>query len=143
MKGYQEKFAECETIKSVNELSKHMQQERSDAAKQRRHEINAVLQAPYHDEAKRWNQGDKVYFGKGDNLSGISFHDRIRMHKYYDIKAGGWCRVWEYQSRKKIAWLCQPGKHCNWENIINHGFTLRDLCDAEVSRTEISLRQSS
>lgn len=143
MKDYKEQFAGCVTIEAVNTLSKEMQSQRSDAAKKRRREIHAVIEAPYHDEAKRWNQGDKVYFGKSDNLSNMSFHDRIAMHKVYDIQAGQWCRVWEYQSRKKITWLCQPGKPCKWENIIDHGFTIRDLRTAEISRTEISLRQVS
>jgi hypothetical protein len=143
MRDYAEQFAECSTIEAVNKLSKEMQRERSDAAKQRRKEINAELQAPYHDEAKRWKHGDKVYFGKSDNRSGMSFNDRIQMHRYYDIKAGQWCRVWEYQSRKKIAWLCQPGKPLKYENIIDHGFTLRDLQDADVSRVEPEIRKKA
>ncbi len=140
MRNYAEQFAECATIDAVNTLSKEMQGERSDAAKQRRKEIGAVLDAPYHDEAKRWKHGDKVYFGKSDNRSYMSFGDRILVTKDYDIKAGQWCRVWEYQARKKVAWLCQPGKALKYDNIINHGFSVRDLRKAEVSRVEIDLR---
>jgi len=101
VRDYAEQFAECVTIEAVNTLSKEMQRERSDAAKQRRHEINAELQAPYHDEAKRWMQGDKVFFGKADNLSYMTFEGRIGMNTVYNITEGQWCRVWEYQSRKK------------------------------------------
>ena len=143
MRDYKEQFAECVTIDSVNILSKAMQLDRSDAAKQRRKEINAVLDAPYHAEAKRWKHGDKVYFGKADNLSHINFAGRIGVKTAYDIKAGQWCRVWEYQSRKKIAWLCQPGKKLEWDNIIDHGFTLRDLRKAEISRVEIDIRKKA
>lgn len=140
MRDYKEQFAECATIEAVNTLSKEMQRERSDAAKTRRHELNAELQAPYHDEAKRWRHGDKVYFGKADNLSQMFFEGGFRMDTTYNIKAEQWCRVWEYQSRKKIAWLCQPGKALKFENVIDHGFTLRDLQKADVSRVEPDIR---
>ena len=143
MRDYKEQFAECVTIDSVNILSKAMQLDRSDAAKARRKEISDVLDAPYHDEAKRWKHGDKVYFGKSDNRSYMSFEPRILISKDYDIKAGQWCRVWEYKSRKKIAWLCHPGKALKWDNIIEHGFTLRDLRKAEVSRVELDIRKKA
>lgn len=108
--------------------------------KRRERELWKELFAPYHDEAKRWKQGQKVYFGKGDNRSGMTF-DTFQIIKYYDIKAGEWCRVWEYQPRNKIAWLCQPGKPCKFENVIDHAFTLRDLYHAKVSRVEPKLRR--
>lgn len=141
MMTYPEQFAKCRTIEDVNDLSKKMQRDRSVAAKERRKRIYAIMHAPFHDEAKRWHRGQKVYFGKSDNLSRISFFTEIRRQKTYDIKAGQWCRVWQYHSRKKIAWLCQPGKPCEYDNIINHGFTLADLYNGEVSRTEIDLRK--
>ena len=140
MMTYEKQFAKCVTIEAVNDLSKEMQRDRSDAAKQRRKEIHEIMYAPFHDEAKRWRQGDKVYFGKPDIASNMSFENQIRIWNIYDIKAGQWCRVWKYQSRKKMAWLCQPGKPCKWENLIRQAFRLRTLHDADVSRTEILLR---
>lgn len=143
MMSYPEQFAKCRTIEDVNDLSKKMQRDRSVAAEERRKRIYTIMHAPFHDEANRWRKGDKVYFGKSDSLSRMSFADLIGMHKVYNIKAGQWCRVWHYQPRKRIAWLCQPGKPCEYDNIINHGFTLADLYNGEVSRTEIDLRNRS
>lgn len=140
MEDHERQFAKCETAKEVTNLSFKLKTKIAGLAKVRRIELRKVIEAPYHDEARRWKHGDKVFFGKSDNCSFMSFGDRISMTQTYDIKEGQWCRVWEYQSRKKIAWLCHPGKPCEWDNIIDHGFTLRDLTDAKVSRTEIKSR---
>ena len=144
----EENFTKCESRQECLDLLKEFNaplleivSTNKRACKKRSGEIHQASLLPYHDEAKRWKHGDKVYFGKSDNRSGVSFNDRIRMHKYYDIKAGQWCRVWEYQSRKKIAWLCQPGKPLKFENVIDHGFTLTDLKHAEISRVEMDIRK--
>jgi len=139
--NYEKQFAACTTLAEVKDLQWKIKSEIALASAGRQAEINAVLDAPYHDEAKRWKHGDKVFFGKSDNRSYMSFEDRISITKDYDIKAGQWCRVWEYQSRKKVAWLCHPGKKLEWDNIIEHGFTLRDLRNAEISRVEIDIRK--
>ena len=103
-------------------------------------EIRAVELEPTHDECKRWKHGQKVYFGKGDNLTRMYFEPRAEFVKEYDIKPGDWCYVWQYQKRKKYAWLCQPGKACEWDNIINHSFSLDELERKQVSRTEPAIR---
>ncbi len=143
MTNFESQFADCNTIVEVKNLQWQFKSDIALAASGRRKELNAVLDAPYHDEAKRWKHGDKVFFGKADNLSYMSFGDRIGMDTSYDIKAGQWCRVWEYQSRKKVAWLCHPGKAFKFENVIDHAFSLRNLRNAEVSRVEIDLRKTT
>ena len=145
----EENFTKCESrqecldlLKEFNASLLEVVSTNKKACKKRSGEIHQASLLPYHDEAKRWQHGDKVYFGKSDNRSGMTFDDLI-IHTYYNVKAGQWCKVWKYQSRKKIAWLCQPGKPCKFENVIDVAFTLTNLKDAEVSRTEIELRNES
>jgi len=102
-------------------------------------EIRKVELAPYHDEAKRWRKSQKVYFSTGDNLAYMSF-ETMQMTKTYDIKPGQWCYVWQYQPRAKVLWLCHPGKKCEWNNIIDHAFTLSSIERCKISRTEPELR---
>lgn len=145
-------FAECSTFGELERLRKELKSEddvlqRAIARRkvfnelQRKHErrISAELNAPYKDEMKRWRKGDKVYFGKSDNRSGL-FDDRIR--KLYNIEAGKWCRVYSVHPRKGYVWLCRPGAVANRKNIIDHAFTVTDLRHADVSRTEPELRSS-
>ena len=102
-------------------------------------EIRRVELIPYHEEAKRWKQGQKVYFGTGDNMSFMSF-ETMRITKDYDIKRGDWCFVWHYMPRAKILWLCYPGKKCEFKNVIRSSFSLGAIERCKISRTEIALR---
>ena len=109
------------------------------AFKDRCAEIRKAELVPFHADCVSWRQGQKVFFGKSDNLSYMSF-DTFKMDTLYNIKAGQWCRVWEYQPRAKRLWLCYPGKKCEWNNIIDHGFSLSEIQRCEISRTEIAIR---
>jgi len=136
----------CDTKEQASELLKDLNAEprRIITANKKAHrarcgEIRKAELVPFHEDARSWRQGQKVFFGKSDNRSYMSF-STMRMSMVYNIKAGQWCRVWEYQPRNKLLWLCYPGKKCEWKNVIDHGFTLGDIQAAEISRTEIAIR---
>jgi hypothetical protein len=105
----------------------------------REHErrITSERNAPHWEEIKRWNHDDKIYFGRTVGRS-VLFRDSIR--QVYDINAGDWCRVWLVQPRKKIVWLCQPGKPAKRNNVIEYPFSITTLRRCEASRTELELR---
>ena len=139
-------FAHCATKDEALALRKELNVEprriisdNAKAYKVRCAEIRKVELAPYHDKAKRWKHGQKVYLGIGDNLSYMSF-ETMRITKSYLIKTSEWCYVWQYQSRKKILWLCQPGKKCEYKNLIDRPFTLDSIERHKTSRTEPSIR---
>ena len=139
-------FATCTTkdeakhlLKELNDNPYRIIAENKKAFKERCSEIRVVELAPYHEDAKRWKQGQKVYFGTGDNRSWMSF-ETMRITKDYDIKPGDWCFVWHYKPRKKILWLCHPGKKCEFKNVIRSCFSLDSIERCKISRTEIALR---
>lgn len=96
--------------------------------------------APYEDEAKRWKHGDTVYFGRAANRSVMSM-STLKARRLYDLPKGAACTVYQYQPRKKIAWLCPPGVPCAHHNVIDCAFTLDDLQRGDVSRVELALRK--
>jgi len=139
-------FETCDTKEQAQTLLKDLNAEPREiigqnkkAYSERCREIRKAELVPFHEDARSWRQGQKVFFGKPDNRLYMSF-DTMKTHTIYNIKAGQWCRVWEYQPRNKLLWLCRPGKKCEWKNVIDHGFTLGDIQAAEISRTEIAIR---
>jgi len=140
-------FDECTTYDQVMALKKKLQAphrrqitEIADVAKCRREVLREEELRPFHEEARRWRQGQKVYFGKPTNRSWLSF-ETMRMSKLYDITAGQWCKVWQYQPRKKLLWLCAPGKPCEYWNVIDAPFSLGDVQRDQISRVEPSIRK--
>lgn len=101
--------------------------------------IRDELCRPFHEEAKRWQHGDKVFFGARFQSSWFSL-DTLRISDRCKIERGEWCRVYVYQPRKKLAWLCWPGDSCCRANVIEQPFTLSDLQRYGISRTELDLR---
>lgn len=139
-------FDACTTKAEVKDLLKELNAEpyriirdNKKACTERCKIIRKAELAPYHDVAKRWKQGQKVYFGTGDNLSYLSF-ETMRMTKEYDIKPGQWCYVWHYQPKVKLLWLCHPGKKCEFKNVINRAFSLDRIERCKISRTEPAIR---
>lgn len=106
---------------------------------ERQREIEAAELAPFEDEAKRLQHGQKVYFERRCEIDHFGFDFKFR--KGARVNAGQWCRVWKYQPKAKRLWLCEPGKPAKYENVINHNFSLRDMREYGISRTEIALRK--
>lgn len=104
-------------------------------------EIRAAELAPWEDQAKRLKHGDKVFFGVRFSSEALDTNFRFVPEWSRKIEAGEWCYVWHYQPRAKRLWLCRPGKKCEEANVFPQHFTVSDMMNFEISRTEIALRK--
>lgn len=148
------RFESCQTQEERRALSKEVMDadELLAAARDRRKFYNrlnreterAIINAINdltHDEVKRWKHGQKVYFGT--SLDSISMGWDLKFIKATEkkIAKGDWCYIWEYQPKARRLWLCKPGKPCKYENVFPESFSLRDVRDHQISRTELAIRQ--
>ena len=111
----------------------------SEAYRERCKKIRKDELAPFHEIAKQFQYGDKVYFGKADERMWFDL-ENCRISKDYRIDKGQWCYVWGYQPKAKRLWLCHPGKKCERKNIISTSFGLGDIQKLEILRTELEIR---
>jgi len=99
----------------------------------RSEEIRQAMLAPFEDEAKRMQRGQKVYFGK--------CWIWITSGPLKKIEVGEGCYVWQYQPKSKCLWLCRPGTKCERRNMITQSFTLDNMKYYEISRAELKFRK--
>ena len=95
----------------------------------------------FHQIARRWKQGQKVYFGVDLQSIALDWNFRSVKGSEKNIKKGEWCRVWQYQSKAKQLWLCRPGTKCEYKNVIRDSFSLADIQHHRISRTELAIRK--
>lgn len=141
------RFEQCQTIKECNavlkelcqpfyEVTTRLKKERSARAKA----IRTAELEPFHELASRFRRGQKVFFATALNSVALGWDLRSIKGSEKKIEAGQWCRVWEYQPRAKRLWLCRPGKAATYANVITDPFSLRDMKDHGISRTELAVR---
>lgn len=147
-------MAACETEKELRDCKANMME--NDAAvteyyyrrkvyarlkNARSKEIRDAMLAPFDDEAKRMQRGQKVYFGKRCNSVALDWNLRSVKGSEKKIEAGKWCYVWHYQPKAQRLWLCRPGTKCEYKNVIRDHFSLNDMLMYQISRTETKLRK--
>ena len=148
-------FAACENEKDLRECVTRLCEEDPVVAESsrrtdyfsktrtaRRKQLWEAELAPFHSEAKRMRHGQKVYFGKRCNTMAISLHSlKSVKSREKDFEAGDWAYVWQYQPRKKLLWLCRAKEKCVYGAVVRSPFSLRDLKDYKISRTELKCRK--
>jgi hypothetical protein len=101
-------------------------------------EIRVAELEPFHQDAKRWKHGDKVFFGKSLKRDFMDWN--FNFQRGERIEKGQWCKVYCYQPRKKLAWIGKP-----MSKTVKRGelicLSLRDIIDYQVSRTELEIRK--
>ena len=107
----------------------------------RSQEIRQAMLAPFEDEAKRMESGQKVYFGKRCESVALDWDFKAIKGSTKKIDAGNWCYVWKYQPKSKCLWLCRPGAKHERKNVINDSFSISDLKAYEISRAELKFRK--
>lgn len=103
-------------------------------------ELRIAELQPFHEMACRWKPGQKVYFAHGLDSCSLNWSFRPIKGSERKIKAGDWCRVYQYQTRAKRLWLCKPGKPYNQANLMNACFSVREIMELGISRTELAIR---
>lgn len=129
-------FADDPVIADANQRRKALNQIKRDAERQ----LTNLRNEPWHDEAKRWKRGDKVYFARGIDSFMFGWDFKPVRGSEKKIKSGDWCYVWSYHPRSKYAWLCKPKSKCTYANIINSTFGIREIRELGISRVEPKMR---
>lgn len=89
---------------------------------------------------KGWKPGTVVYFGKPWNRGHMWMNPMKIIHVYVD--AGFKATVHSVQPRARRVWLKLPGKKTAYRDNLMP-FDASDIRQAEISRTEIAIRQSA
>lgn len=89
---------------------------------------------------KGWKPGTVVYFGKDWNRGQMWMEPMKIIHVY--INAGFKATVHAVQPRAGRVWLKLPGKKTPYRDSLMP-FDASDIRQAEISRTEIAIRQSA
>ncbi|MCK5600731.1 hypothetical protein KAR91_02610 [Candidatus Pacearchaeota archaeon] len=141
-------FAECTTkeealalVKTLNTEANATIRRNNKAKNDRLKELRREELAPFEDEAKRWQPGQKVYFATGIESFAMDWNFNTVKGSEKKIQAGQWCRVWQYQPKSKRLWLCRPGTKCERKNVIRDSFSLTSIKELGISRTELELRK--
>lgn len=142
------RFANCQSRAETDDLSKELSKEFNEtlrvirkARNERQKELRRQELNVFHQEARRWKSGQKVYFGTALSSFSLDWNFVTIKGSEKNIKKGDWCRVWEYQPKAKRLWLCKPGTKCEYKNIINSSFSLADIQHHKISRTELAIRK--
>ena len=141
------RFANCQTKEEAETLLKELCQpfnavtsQFKKARTRRVVELRKAELAPFHELASRFRPGQKVYFATGIKSCALDWSFNHIPGSDKDIKAGDWCRVYQYQPKVRRLWLCRPGLPCTRANVIRDSFSLRAMMDLGISRTELSVR---
>lgn len=130
-------FADDDLLRQARERRTAYQKLKNERCKAiRRDEL-----APFEDQAKRFRKGQKVFFAKSLKSCALDWNFNFIKGADKEIEAGDWCRVWEYQPKAKRLWLCRPGTKCEYDNVIRDSFSLSDMLNHGISRTELALRK--
>lgn len=130
-------YADDELLRQASERRKAYQRLKNERCKTIRRE----QLAPFDDEARRFKRGQKVFFKKSIKSFALGWNLQSIKGSEKRIEAGDWCRVWQYQPQAKRLWLCRPGKQATHANVIRDCFSLTDMMDLGISRTELALRK--
>lgn len=130
-------YAADDLLKQAQERRVAYQKIKNERCKQ----IRADALAPFEDEARRFKQGQKVYFAKRCHSDTMGWDFKFIKGGSKRIDSGQWCRVWQYQPKSRSLWLCKPGMKCEHQNLIRVSFSLGEMLEHGISRTELKLRK--